>query len=411
MPFPSLSALFAMPGRSEKAPNEKQKVLIQKVQEQQKLLMGLYDELGIKAAIFWADDKGKMYCSSSLAAPGFHLLFENTAVDNLLTTHVTSSGSSDLMTIVDESMRTDKSKTNFLRNIVYDLQTRRDKRRGERPIIQRSRLQTNRAMEVSRMSKQELITLLLAYANDGMKMPRSVRSWLEAKKGLTPRNNNTSSPESFCTQVVSTKLASFTKPLRPDDRRTRGNADASKKAQWKDSGESNLNKNIPNNRSQQQLEEDADFDETLVGGEEELRRSTGSAEEGEDEEKKDEENDDKDNESDDEGEQKKKEMEAKKGDEKEEDPHDLSITLLSAKQTKADKRAEQSKKKGREKKKQQRDKQSEEEEEEEAAVPTTKTRSIRKRGGTDAVGGATSSDASTNSTAHNNAAGKRRKKN
>ena len=132
MPFSSLSTLFAMPGRSEKAPNEEQKVLIQKVQELRKLLMGLYDKLGIKAAIFWADDKDKMYCSSSLAAPGFHLLFENTVVDTLLTTYVTNGGSSDLMTIVDESMRTDKSKTNFLRNIVYDLQTRRDKRRGKR---------------------------------------------------------------------------------------------------------------------------------------------------------------------------------------------------------------------------------------------------------------------------------------
>ena len=252
----------------------KRKVLKQKAVDVQKLFLAISDELGTKACIFMVDDKGNINCKSSLAAPGFHLLLENNVVKTLLTTHVTAgSGSSELMMTVDNSMRSDKSKTEFIRSIVYDLQLRRDPRRGETPIIPRSRFDQNRSLETSRMNKEQLTTVLSAYAKkEDMRMHRSVREWLELKHGL-PLRNSMSPPESFCTLAVSNKLASFTKPRRADDGRRRDNADDSKMTAWRKRGASNLNtkKNQNNPSSQQQLhDEDNDDDANMDGRDYEL---------------------------------------------------------------------------------------------------------------------------------------------
>ena len=269
----------------------KRKVLKQKAVDVQKLFLAISDELGTKACIFMVDDKGNINCKSSLAAPGFHLLLENNVVKTLLTTHVTAgSGSSELMMTVDNSMRSDKSKTEFIRSIVYDLQLRRDPRRGETPIIPRSRFDQSRSQETSRMSKDQLTTVLMAYAKEEMRMPRSVRPWLESKHGL-PLRNSMSRPESFCTQAVSNKLASFTKPRRADDGRRRDNADDSKMTAWRKRGASNLNtkKNQNNPSSQQQLHDEDNDDDANVDGrelpvddddvEEQLGLGQGSSEE------------------------------------------------------------------------------------------------------------------------------------
>ena len=268
----------------------RKKVLNQRKQEVEKLWLGLCDALGEKAAIFTVDEKGSVQCKSSLEGPGFHVVAESENFKNLVSAHVIGDVSSDLFTTLENSMmRTENSKKHILRKVVIDLQLRRDPKKGERPIIQRARNQPTRAMEVSRMDKDQIITLLLAYAKEGMKLHRGARKWLEARYNLPPCHDNMPQ-ESFCTLDVSKKLASFTKARRTDDKRTRGNADELRKASWKNSGESNLNRprNNANDSSQQEEDQNNNDDNTneVELGEGELR--VGGDDEEEEEEKEEE---------------------------------------------------------------------------------------------------------------------------